>query len=101
MSGPVERKQAEGRRQEHAALDRNLAQAARLRSQAAEAARSVAATEDRLADTFEAIAEHRSPQDAQRLRALADEARDQAVKERDLSVKYSRGGGDESQAEEG
>jgi len=60
----------------------------RLRRRAAEAARSVAATEDRVAQTLERLAENRPDADAERLRAKAKEARRCAARERDLGAQY-------------
>jgi hypothetical protein len=79
MSGPTEKKRAD-----HAAQE-----AARLRLWAAEVASSLAATEEEVTRTLEKIAQHRSPPDAERLRARADEARRYAAVVRDRSAKYS------------
>jgi hypothetical protein len=49
--------------------------AAELRRRAADLAGSIASTEEHVAATLEKVADHRPPDDAERLRARADEAR--------------------------
>lgn len=78
---------------DHPELDRALdlkQEGARLRRQAARLASFVAATEEEVADTLEKVAEHRPPADAERLIAMAREAREYAARERDRSADYDR-----------
>lgn len=63
---------------------------ARLRRQSAQLASFVAATEEEVADTLEKVAENRPPHDAQRLIAMAEEARQYAAKERERSAEYDK-----------
>lgn len=72
---------------------------ARLRRRMAEVASLTAETGEHVAETFEQIAEHRSPPDADRLRAEASVIREYAAKERSRAVSYGRSGGDDGQAE--
>lgn len=72
---------------------------ARLRRRMAEIASLTAETGEHIADTFEQIARHRSPPDADRLRARASVVREYAAKERIQAVSYSRRGDDDDQAE--
>src|SRR5215472_9639933 len=60
----------------------------------------VAATEDQIAATLEQVAQHRSAPDAQRLRAMAKDAREHAARERDRAASYRTRGGDDGQADE-
>lgn len=72
---------------------------ARLRRRMAEVASLTAETGEHVADTFEQIARHRSPPDADRLRAKASVVREYAAKERTRAVSYGKCGGDDDQAE--
>jgi phage shock protein A len=73
-------------------LERKIASLQRegvdLRHWMAEVAGSVADSEEQLADLLERIAERRSPADAARLQAMADDARRYAAKEHDRSARY-------------
>lgn len=73
---------------------------AELRRRMAEMAGSVAATEEKVADTFEQVAKHRSPPDAERLRAKARDARGYAAKQRDRAANYDVHGRHDGQADE-
>jgi len=59
-----------------------------LRRRMAEVAATVADTEEQVAITLDDVAEHRSPPDAERLRARAEEARQAAARERRRAVSY-------------
>ena len=59
-----------------------------LRRRMAEVAATVAETEEQGANTLEDVAEHRSPSDAERLRAQAEEARQAAARERRRAASY-------------
>jgi hypothetical protein len=85
MSGSIEEER----------VDRVVREVIRLRRWIAEVADFVAATEEQVADTLERVAEHRSPLDAERLRAQAGKARRCAAVERALSTKYNIRGGDD------
>jgi hypothetical protein len=70
------------------AMRRNREQHAELRRRMAEVAGSVAATEEKVAATLDEAAKLRSPDDAERLSAKAEEARKYAAKERDRSAGF-------------
>ena|SRR5690348_11363738 len=62
-----------------------------LRQRMAEVAVMVAETEEQVASTLEDVAEHRSPSDAEQLRAQAAEARQAAARERRRAVSCRTG----------
>jgi hypothetical protein len=90
MSGSIEFERA----------DHAVREVIRLRRWMADVASWVAVTEEQVAETLERIAEHRSPLEAEQLRARADEARRCAAVERGLSTKYSMRGGDDDRADD-
>jgi hypothetical protein len=90
MSGPIEFERA----------DPVVQEAIRLRRWMADVANVVAVTEEQVAETLERVAKHRSPLDAERLRAGASEARRCAAVERGLSTKYNMRGGDDDRADD-
>jgi hypothetical protein len=70
-------------------LDRLRVVGASLRRRLGVTAASVAATEDRIADTLDRLARIR-PHDAERLRSRAAHARTFAAEERDRAARYCR-----------
>jgi hypothetical protein len=72
------------------AMRRNREQHAELRRRMAEVAGFVAATEEKVAATLDEVAKFRSPHDAQRLNAKAEEARKYAAKEHDRSADFEK-----------
>jgi hypothetical protein len=88
MSGHAEEEPAHPREQEEAELFRRAAALAGV----------VAATEDKIAATLEQVARHRSPPEAARLRAMAEDARDYAAQERGRAASYRMLSGEDGQA---
>jgi hypothetical protein len=79
MSDPIDIERVmRHRREQHAELRRRMADVAGY----------VAATEEKIAATLDEIAKFRSPSDAERLSAKAEEARQYAAKERDRSASF-------------
>lgn len=86
MSDPIDIERVMRRRRERHA---------ELRHRMAEVAGYVAATEEKIAATLDEVAKHRSPYDAERLSAKAEEARQYAAKERDRSAAFEATARDE------
>ena len=79
MSDPIDIERVmRHRREQHAELRRRMA----------EVAGYVAATEEKIAATLDEVAKFRSPSDAKRLNAKAEEARQYAAKECDRSASF-------------